>query len=245
MNRTALVLLLPLLLLLGLPPFADGAERTLRGRVVDAEGKGVAGIEVATAWTIDAGGATPRKGVKTDADGRFSLPRPSSDSEVTVVAYDAARARGAIVAIDPKAVANEPSLSLAPTVRVTGALSAVEGKHYPADGVCFVATAKDRAYPIRVEPEKGKFSAPLPPGSYVLTAQAPGRRTQSIDVVVAAGKPELALAKLELQDHDGRVEIGDLAPPIRVKVGHPRLDETLEASHFPDRWTLFYFWDFT
>ena len=242
MRRAALVLLVSLI---ALPRFADGAERTLRGRVVDGDGHGVAAIEVATAWTMNASGAKPRKGVTTDADGRFSLSCPSTGSAVAVVAYDASRTHGAFVTVDPAALSKEQSLSLAPTVRVTGELSADDGKYYPADCVCFVAPAVERAFAIRVEPDKGKFSVPLPPGKYVVDAQAPGRKAQSIDVVVAGGKPELALAKLDLKKHEGRIEVGDLAPPIRLKVGHPALDATLTAGHFPDRWTLFYFWDFT
>lgn len=242
MQRAALVLLLSLI---GLPRFADASERTLRGRVVDAEGHGVAAIDVATSWTIGTGGAKPRRGTTTDAEGRFALSCSNADSPVVVVAYDASRARGAFVAIASKALASETSISLAATVEVTGKLSTEQGKYYPASGVCFIALAAERSFSLRVEPENGKFSIPLPPGAYVLSAGAPARATQTVDVVVAAGKPGIALATIDLKTRESGVEVGDLAPPIRLRVGHPMLDAALAASHFPDRWTLFYFWDVT
>ena len=231
--------------LFALPRLAAAGERMLHGRVVDGDGNGVAAVEVASAWTATASGLKSLRGVQTDTEGRFALACPCPGAMAAIVAYDASRAHGAFVVIDPAAFSKEQSLSLVPTVRVSGELSADDGKHYPADCVCFVAPAAQPSYAIQIEPEKGKYSVPLPPGTYVMNVQAPGRGTRSIDVVVAGGKSELALARLDLKDHTGRVQLGDLGPPIRLKVGHPALDAALSARHAPDRWTLLYFWDFT
>ena len=247
MRRAPWLLLLCLLALFlwALPRSAQAEQPTLRGRVVDAEGRGVPAIEIATAWTVSTTEARPLRGVRTDAEGRFSLPIPRTGSAIAVVAYDASRARGAFVAVDPSSFGKELSLPLAPTVRATGDLTSSEGKFYPAGGVCFVALAASRNFAIRLEPTKGTYAVPLPPGAYRLEAMAPGREPGSIEFAVVGGKPTLALGTLDLKDRDTGALRGELAAPLRVKESHPVLDAALVAGHFPDRWTLFYFWDVT
>ena len=242
MRRAALLLLL---FFAALPRRADGADRTLRGRIVDRDGHGVAAVEVATAWTVSANGAKALEGVRTDSEGRFSLSYASPDLAVAIVAYDEARAHAAFVSVDPARLAEVQSVTLSPTVPVTGEVSADGGKYYPAGCVCFVAPAGTRSFALRLEPVRGEYAVPLPPGKYVVNVQAPGRVTGSVDAVVGDAARGLVLGKLDLAKHEGRVQVGDLAPPIRVKLGDPALDATLVRQHFPDRWTLFYFWDFT
>ena len=244
MRKVAGVLLVCALALVPLRR-AAAAERVLHGRIVDAEGRGVAAVEVATGWTLSTTGAKALAGVKTDAEGRFALPLSRVASDFAVVAYDASRARGAFVAIDPGSLAKEQVLTLVPTVRVSGSLSSKEGKYYPAGGVLFVAPAVGHTYVLRLETTEGKFAAPLPAGTYRMDSMAPGRKPITGTLDVPSGKPTLELEKVDLKDRDGGAEVGELAPPIRVKESHPTLDAALVAGHFPDRWTLFYFWDVT
>jgi hypothetical protein len=220
---------------------AEAAEWTIRGRVVDERGAGVAGAEVATAWTIDAKGTRPLEGATTDAEGRFALSRPHAGLPVALLAYDAERARGALRTVAPSAFADEQVLVLGPLVRLHGKLTTGEGKFH-ANGVCWLSPTKDGAPVVRVVPEKGEYAARVPPGSYDLAVQSAQRRPVRLALDLAAEKPDRELETLDLAERVARVQKGERAPPMTYAVGDPDLDAALRREHLPSRWTLCYFW---
>lgn len=227
------------------PRSGEAAERTLRGRVVAADGKGVAGASVALAWTVDGMGTRPLAGALTDAEGRFELAFAPGGQATTLLAYDLGITRGALAVVAPTEVGREQRLALAPLVRVAGELSTEGGKFYPASGLCWVRDEARAACLLRVEPDKGKFAFALPPGRYVLSAQAPGRQTPSRPLELVAGAAPTLLGKIDLATHEGRVPSGGVAPPVVYREGSPVLEPLLRDRHFPGRWTLLYFWDHT
>ncbi len=234
---------------LGAPSFADGSERVIRGRVVDGGGKGVEGAEVATAWRVGASGARPLQGARTDADGRFSLPCAYLGETAVLLAYDAPRARGGFLEVEPARWAQEQTLALSPLTEVRGKLSVEGGKFYPSGGVAWLGP-RSRPNVLRIDPEKGALSVRLPAGAYLLTAQAPVKKPRTEAVTVPGGKPDappapIDLGTFDLEEREGRVETGELAPPFSFQESAPALDALLRDGHVPARWTLLYFWDST
>ncbi|HEX7090504.1 MAG TPA: hypothetical protein VF192_10225 [Longimicrobiales bacterium] len=107
----------------------------LRGRVVDAAGRPVAGIEVALHRVTPAGGAVLARG-KTAADGRFVLPITGGDDEEDAVYFAATRLDGrlyigAFFRGDPPA---GPYEILASGPGVQGAQQAPPGLALPGSG---------------------------------------------------------------------------------------------------------------
>jgi hypothetical protein len=224
---------------------SEAAERVLRGRVVDADGKGVAGASVALAWTTAPSGTMPLGGALTDLEGRFELTFAPGGEAAVLLAYDLKVTRGGTDVVQPGDAGRERTITLVPLVRVTGELSTDGGKAYPANGMCWVRDAEHSACLLRVTPDKGKFDLALPPGRYVLAAQAPGREAPPRTLELAAGAAPLQLGRLEVPAYEGRVRPGGVAPPIVFREASPALQQLLRDRHVPGRWTLLYFWDHT
>jgi hypothetical protein len=231
--------------LLAAPGESAAAERVLRGRVVGADGKGVAGASVALAWTTAPSGTRPLGGALTDLEGRFELAFAPGGEVVVLLAYDLEVSRGGLEVVAPDELGRARTITLAPLVRVAGELSTEGGTSYPADGLCWVRDADHSACLLRVTPDKGKFDFALPPGRYVLTAQSPGRETPPRALDLAPGSAPTQLGRFDLPAYEGRVKPGGVAPPLSHREASPELEALLEDRHFPGRWTLLYFWAHT
>ncbi|MHC4670495.1 MAG: Ig-like domain-containing protein, partial [Planctomycetota bacterium] len=161
--RQVVLLLLPVLLCAAAAPAAE--EREVTGRVLDAQGKPVAGIEVASYWYQRNGRLAPRAGVETDREGRFQLKVRWQRRARSLMALDAARARGASVLLDEQGLAKTHTLRLAPLVTLRGALKST-GLGYPPEQVFLSATAKGAIIAAVAATGGPTFALPLPAGSY-------------------------------------------------------------------------------
>jgi hypothetical protein len=217
------------------------AEWTVRGRVVDEKGAAVAGAEVATAWTADAKGLRPLAGATTDADGRFALSRPHAGTPVALLAYDDARARGALRTVAPSALADEQVLVLGPLVRLHGKVTTENGK-YVLNCVCWLSPAKDVAPAVRVAVVKGEYAVKVPAGAYDFAVQSAQKRPARLALELAAEQADREMETIDLEQRVARVQTGERAPPMTYEVGDADLDAALRRGHLPSRWTLCYFW---
>ncbi|MDJ0975113.1 MAG: carboxypeptidase-like regulatory domain-containing protein [Planctomycetota bacterium] len=234
--------LIALLLVLWPIGEATAGSRTVRGRILDAEGKPVAGVIVASAWTVSAEGARPIQGVTTDARGRFALYREIGSHPLSLLALDPKGESGALISIRSTDVSLEHEATLVPCLVVEGKLSTEGGKYYPAVASAWVAPAATRAPLLRLEPTKGKYTFWLPPGGYELTAQALGQASVRVAVTLRAGEPKRTLEEIDLPDREGRIREGGIAPPIVYGEATASAARALEGEHFPRRWTLCFFW---
>ena len=75
------------------------ADVTIRGRVLDADGKPVAGAEVGTGWKFGKKPAA-RVALKTGEDGAFSILVKHQNPPIGVLATDSARERGAVAVVE-------------------------------------------------------------------------------------------------------------------------------------------------
>lgn len=235
-------------LLLAAASFAEASEVTVYGRVLDEEGRGVEGAEIASAWVADATGLRPLEGatvVRTGEGGRWSASVTWRSGPATFLVYDGERARGAVLTVDPSDRTREHDVALTRTTRVETEVSVEEGKFYPAGAVGWLAPLPRSECLVRVEPDKGRVAIPAPPGKHEFTVLAPGREGRRVEIDVAASKAPLSVAKIDLAKSDGLPPVGSLPPPIRYTEASGGLDSMLEGRHFPARWTLLYFWDHT
>src|SRR5262245_25329311 len=99
---------------------ARAQEVTVKGTVVDADGKPVANVEVANFWLGKGGTMTAYNAVKTDSAGKFAAKVPEWMAEPALFAIDADRKTGAIVSLKPKESTDVPPMKLVPLVKVSG-----------------------------------------------------------------------------------------------------------------------------
>jgi thiol-disulfide isomerase/thioredoxin len=174
----------------------------LQGRVVDREGRPVAGASVTTNWS--ANGVTLeqlRKSMKdgkdhpelarnegrlepwglsptqTDGNGNFSIQLHSTN-DYKVLAVDKERKRGAVIIVDPRNPPARVECRLVPLIRVYGRFrEAATGQPVRASGV-FVCLPANVDIPlghdrlIMCESTKSRFEFWLPPGEYQFEASA-------------------------------------------------------------------------
>src|SRR5262245_47806218 len=89
---------------LRLPAVHADEAKVISGRVLDAGGKPVAEADVAPYWHVADGKATPSRGTKTDAAGKFTFEFDPRSPGFALLAYDQDRQRGGRIVADPKQV---------------------------------------------------------------------------------------------------------------------------------------------
>ncbi|MCP3979306.1 MAG: redoxin domain-containing protein [bacterium] len=138
------------------------------GRVVDASGAPVAGVEIAAEWRMPppetpAGPAEPLgEVVVTDAEGRFELPVAEPPARRGWIALDPERSRGACFAVE---AGTDPIVTLEPLVEVRGRYAMeLRGERPSSVGTVLVA---DNAV-LRSDSVGESFLFRVPPSRYAL-----------------------------------------------------------------------------
>ena len=161
------------LILLTASTAARGADREVRGRVIDEAGRPVAGASVAPFWRANGPVAAPggrRYNLKkeedvrafwgslgrmepstldpvvTEADGRFSIK--DFDIFLAVMALDGPRRRGGLVTVPPGDGPAEVEIRLGPLVRVKGAIEGPGPGQKPAWTHVYTLLSEDPTRPL-------------------------------------------------------------------------------------------------
>lgn len=221
---------------------AHAAERVVRGRILDPGGKGVAGVEVSHAWTADNGSVTALRSTKTAPDGSYRFVLRSLEPVAGLLAYTADRKQAARIELPDTDSQGVVEATLQPCTQLKTRLMAKGGEFYVGRGTGWITLTSAGHPVVRVKPEKGACSVPLPPGKFVFHATSPGDQTIARAVQVDGKQPELDIGMFDLVATDACVQKGALPPPFVWADAVPELPRLLEDQHFPDRWTLCYFW---
>ncbi len=116
----------------------------IRGKVVDANGKLAAGVELATFWIAQNGTMTAYQGVTSAADGMFTLKTEYYKRPVAVLGLDKERKTG-VVSVKTPADAGDVTLKLEPLVRVQGDFFCKELSFKPTWTNVYVITGDEPA----------------------------------------------------------------------------------------------------
>ena len=120
------------------PPFEGEAE--IRGRVVDAQGRPVAGVHVADHWGRQSTKTNPDGSLQhdpeaafhpwggdtSDVEGRFTLPVEFRGQPLAAFAMDVDRHLGGIAVVNPTAQPEAVEIRLGPTVRLRGEVACAD-----------------------------------------------------------------------------------------------------------------------
>ena len=243
---------------------AGAAEpREVRGRVVDSEGRPVAGAAVGHFWRANGSvwgkdGKAPdmtkpedvrrfwsnvgvmepstRDDVRTDADGRFSVKVSANNH--TLMAMDAGRRRGGLGSV-PKD-GGPVEVRLGPLVKVSGRIEGPKPGERPAWTHVYTKLPEDPTRPLDTDrlvscgSFDARFEMALPPGRYVLEAY-----NEALDAFVT---PDRAVT---LSADTPEVDLGVLTlspkPHISTRVALSKSsgawgDYTKHYGQAPPRW---------
>jgi hypothetical protein len=223
-------------------PISLGAQEAgkITGRVLDAADKPVVEADVATFWGGDTGTMQPFNGVKTDKEGKFSMPLQSPFAQ-SVLAMDKDRKNGGMVVVGGQSL-KPIEIKLGPLVKVHGDFFCKETNKKPTWTNLFITVAPH----IRVaqcSSTKAEFSFLLPPGGYHFRGY--GSDVQSVDreVALSVDTPDLDLKTIDMEATIIARHVGKTPPAWHVTDARgPKKD--VKLSDFKGKWVLVEFWGF-
>ncbi len=213
----------------------------ISGQVIDSEGKPVAGADVATSWSADGGKMHPFQGVKTDKEGKFSLPSERAFGQAVLV-LDKERKAGAVKMFK----GGSPSLNfqLGPLVNVHGSVFSKELNKLPPWTTVSIFIYQPPSYSNVVQcsvKERG-FSFILPPGTYQLAAEGSGVERLKKNLTLSEDTPDLDLKILNMEATVITRQMGKSAPPWTVTAARGAKKD-VKLSDFKGKWVLVMFWN--
>ena len=217
-------------------------QKKAMGQVKDADGKPVAGVEVATFWGGETGSMQPFNGVKTDKDGKFTLTYPNYGMAQALLAMDKERKTGCMVNLDPKADSKELEIKLGPLVKVHGDFFCKELNKKPVWTNVYMMTGPN----IRVAQcgsQKATFSFSLPPGTYKFWGYGSDVQNVNKDLTLSADTPDVDLKTLDMEATIIARHIGKAPPAWKVTDARGAKKEVTLAD-FKGKWVLIEFWGF-
>lgn len=194
--QTFTLLSLCLATLTAAAPAQDPAPGPVRGRVVDARGQPVAGVEVAPFWNFDEARPKAYEAVTSAADGSFSLTL-TRELPTMLIAYASDGAQSGSVLVD-EAGRTDLQIALARSVRVRGNFVARHlGGPIPWTNLYIWST--DRKHrPVSCASDQAKFDLLLPPGKYQLEGYGTDVTQVRKNLTLAADSTMLKLVDLEI-----------------------------------------------
>jgi hypothetical protein len=211
---------------------ADGV--TIRGRVVDADGKPVAGAEVAPGWLAEGDRMVANRGVKADAEGKFEYAAPRLPFPLMAITPDGRQ--GAFRGIPDGAAAADVELKVEALVTVRGKIRLEDDAFALGNGIAILV--RDGFGFAGCRTRSGDFAIRVPAGEYVLVAQA--------DDAQGAERPFTLSSDLDL---------GEIAMPLTALArsygkdapavtGVDRSGKAVTLADFRGKWVLLEFWGF-
>lgn len=223
---------------------ADAADVTLHGTVVDENGAAVADATVATSWQYTDKGFSARKGVKTDAEGKFSLSVRKRGTSASLMAVDKGRWRGAAATVAIEYSENEVTLQLQPLVRVKARFHCDFFDGPPARTSVYAMLGKDRARVVYTSTENGVVEFALPPGQYTLRVLGTDVNSKLVKQEVAAGQEEVDVGTVRLDAKTFAKHYGKEPPEVWSITETRGVAADVKLSDYRGKWVLVEFWGF-
>jgi len=223
---------------------AAADEVKVKGRVVDEEGKAVAGAEVAPFWGAD--DSHPMfayQGVKTEADGQFTLDVEFYGSDRVVMAVKGDR--GGLAVVGPGSAGKPVEIKTGPLVEVTGHFTCTEQGGAPGWTNVYLLVKPGDVRFAQCMSKESKFRLKVPPGSYGFwgygnsTDYTNDRR----DITLKAGTPAVDLGPIDLKLKPLAKLYGKEPPPLKVTDARG-VDKNVKLSDYKGKWVVLEFWGF-
>jgi hypothetical protein len=222
----------------------------VRGKVVDAQGKPVAGAVVSPFWVRSSNSQGSAKGIlaptdaaSTDRDGTFTTELRLYGRDGALLAMDRDRKLGGLATVRANATDQPVTITLGPLARVHGAFSCNDLKAAPKWTNVYIMTREGRARVAMNDSEEARFDLMLPAGAYEVYAYGSDVDSVRKAVAIEPGKAELDLGTIDLPatiiaKHTGK------APPAWHVTDARGVKKDVTLSDFRGKWVLLEFWGF-
>jgi hypothetical protein len=218
--------------------------KEIKGRVVDGEGKPVAGVPIAAFWTIKDGAWTPGGALLATSDelGAFAQKVLWPARPTAYVALEKDGKRGGIVVIDNASVGSAQEIRLAPMATVTGSFDFKEcGAAVPLLVSLMARPAETFIGQMQLTGEKLQLR--LPPGEYALRTFSHDAETFDTSFTVPADKSEVDLGALAIHPSILARSYGKEPPAIGVTDARG-VGKDFKLSDLKGKWVLLDFWGY-
>jgi hypothetical protein len=234
-------LLLAICLLIAPAPAQD--VRTITGQVLDAAGKPVADADVAGSWLVRNGEMAPVEGVKTDADGKFSMKLPFFAADRTLLAIAKDRKIGALTFVEREAADKPIMIRCEPLVRVRGQFFCKELDRAPSLTSVSLVMLPRGHHVLSCSGENAVISFRLPPGKYHLHAHGKEIVSASRELSLTDDKLDVDLKTIDVPATVIAKSIGKPLPDWTV-TDALNASKEVKLADFKGKWVLLEFWGF-
>lgn len=220
---------------------ADEVE--VKGSVLDADDKPVAGVEVATMW--DGGGGAMRafNGATTDAEGKFVLKAEFDKHPLGLLAFDKARKLGASLVVGAQAIAEGCELKLEPVVTVRGKFTCSDLGAPPSWMNVYAMLQPGNVRVAQCATTRGDFAMVLPVGDFKfhmygedVEDHADERFIEGTEGTIDFGAIDLRAARI--------AKLYGKPPPAWTVTDARGVGKDVSPAKFKGKWLLLEFWGF-
>lgn len=227
--------------------------RVLRGRVVDAEGKPVAGVLVGGQIGMDDDATDPAAeaklkmtSVKSDAEGKFSIERTFHGMPTELVARHEATQRGGYAIVDPKNADKPVEIKIGKLVRLHGLINCKDDPNRKVEQTFAILMIGNG--PARYgyfQSNHARFDMLVPPGDYTMLVGGEGPDYDMITGLVTINDNQDDLDQRTISiPLKGIVKLkGKPAPKLSI-VDARGAPKTVQVADYKGKWVLIYFWGF-
>jgi hypothetical protein len=220
----------------------QGGPKEITGQVVDADGKPVEGVLVASRWKAGQTLEPAAESFKSGAEGKFTCKLTIGRRPAALMAIDAEQKVGGVVVIDEKAAAEPVTIKLQPLVAVRGEIRVPDGKLPDSFELGLSALPGYVAF-LKIEQDAGKFAFRAPPGEHQIYARASGPQFLPLSVKQSFDKPEVDLGVLNFEMSILGKHQDKEPPPLSISDARG-VDKGVKLSDYKGKWVLMEFWGF-
>lgn len=227
----------------------------VKGTVVDAAGKPVAGADVANFWIagegavkslLGFGGApsmTPFGNAKSDGAGQFAVKVDFYGRPQAVMALDKERNRGGVAVVEAAKATSPVTIKLAPLVTVQGKFACPDLDRRPPWTNVYMSLLPGGIRVVQCSSNNASFAFKLPPGKYQFWGYGSDVEGIVKELELKAAAPMLDLKTIDLPGSIIAKHVGK-APPVWNVTDARGVNKNVGLADFKGKWVLIEFWGF-
>lgn len=220
-----------------------GAGTRIAGRVVDAEGRPVAGAQVADFWDFDGSSSGyPFRGLDCDQDGHFDGPIDAQEQGFWLAAFSGDRKRAGLVEVPKGGSTTDLLIRVKPSIRVHGRIVSKDlGRVVPWTNTYWSLKPGDNRL-AQCSSQKATFDVLLPAASYGWNAYGQDVQGKNGEITLTPEVPDIDLGEIDLSATFLAIHKGKELPPWRVTAVRGIPPEKSAITDFRGKWLLVEFW---